>query len=782
MTKQSDVITNLAAGKTPPKMLGRFDHPLYRNGAEKLKNVIPNPAGGVIRRPGTKQLVDYNSSSRMIEVQDQENNGFLMIFEPSGNLKIVQNGVQVDDLPHSISGGAIPLHEMDYQQVRDFIFLAHSSFAPKIVIKEHTDTYTATGGQTKFVFTRPFLDTNDLQAYVDDVAVTASIQTYEQIDGFYSGATVTLLSGATAGAIVKIKRRWDIDFMPTNDGPWEAENIDPTRKVFITGLTQDSSTDEFKGSGLISASGRKTGNTALKGWFNDDWAGRQMRVWSNDGNTAGNPEQYATINLLSVGSSKNTFNMEIVDEFPLLAQGADNKTKRWALSAWYPGNYPDVVGVHQDSLYFASGDQRWKTVSGSLFTFSPSLQDDEGIYSITPDSAITTYSNDPISSTPSFLYSDKILYAGTNESMTVIQGANTFGAITPDNITIGRQNNVGAAKIKPVSINQLFYVDYLRQNLHTTQYNQDAGAWQADKVNKYDDELFYSKIRRIVKLTQPFTMIWCVMENGEIINLTVNDIDNIYAPSVLELKTGEVIDVAVLKQSDGAEKVYILDQNGVVYELGNFFTQGNIDVFDFENFDGRKKITFLETPWILDFYHRYTTSKDLELMTDKATVYNNNQTVDLSTLDPDEIVVEFGSYKNHKPTTTSKVITLENGGEKGVPFADDVNVKLNLINQVANSQTDLGNKRKLIEVHFNLYKTLNFKVRCVNTPGAPEYPWKEVKMRGPDTDFVDVPPLYTGQKSFDKLKSNTANFVQIEFKQDESVPFNLNSVIYEYDI
>ena len=782
MTKQSNVTTNLSAGKTPPKMLGRFDHPLYLNGAEKLKNVIPNPAGGVIRRPGTKELVDYASSSRMIEVQDQENNGFLMIFEPNANLKIIQNGVEVDDLPHSISGGAIPLHEMDYQQVRDFIFLAHKSFFPKIVIKQHTDSYTATGGQTDFAFTRPFLDTADLQAYVNDVAVTSAITTYEEIDGFFSGAKVVLAVAASANDTVEIKRRWDIATMPTNDGPWEAENIDPTRKVFISGLTIDTSTDEYKGVGLITASGRKTGNTAAKSWFNDEWAGRQMRVWSRASTTAGDPEQYATLDLLTVGTSQDTFNIEVVDEFPLLSQGAGNKTKRWALSAWYNGFYPDTVGVHQDSIYFASGDQRWKSVSGSLFQFSPSLQDDNGVYSVTPDSAITAFSNDPVSSSPSFLYSDKILYAATNESMTVLQGANTFGAITPDNISIARQNNVGAAKIKPVSINQLFYVDFLRQNLHTTQYNNDTGAWAADKVNKFDDELFYSKIRRIVKLTQPFTMIWCIMENGEIINLTVNDIDNIYAPSTLELKTGEVIDIAVLKQSDGAEKVYILDQNGVVYELGNFYTKGNVELSDFDSFDGRKKITFLETAWISDYFHRYTTEADLELMTDKATVYANGATIDLSTLDSDEIVVEFDSYKNHKKTASSKTITLANGGEKGVPYADDVNVRMNLIAQVVNNQTDLGTKRKLIKAHFALHKTLNFKVRCVNNPGSPEYPWKEVKMRGPDTDFAEVPPPFTGIKPFDKIKSNRDNFVQIEFKQDESVPFNLNSVIYEYDM
>lgn len=48
--------TTFANGELDPALLGRFDLKAYRNGADKLRNVLCKPQGGVIRRPGLEYI------------------------------------------------------------------------------------------------------------------------------------------------------------------------------------------------------------------------------------------------------------------------------------------------------------------------------------------------------------------------------------------------------------------------------------------------------------------------------------------------------------------------------------------------------------------------------------------------------------------------------------------------------------------------------------------------------------------------------------------------------
>jgi hypothetical protein len=784
LAEQGSITSNFIAGQTPVRMRGRYDHPLYLNGAEELLNVIPTPGGSLIRRPGTKTIIAGASSisetSRMIEFQDQDTNGALLIFQPAtstNNLQVFQDDALVKTLTHPYGSGAIDLHAIDFVKVQDYMFFAHRDYAPQMFIKERTETLEGDGVETVFDFPYPVPDTADIIVKVDSVlqVITTdyTVSTFDLVDGQYIGVRITFTGGSVPpdGDSVEIIRDWGWHVYPNLDGPWEQQNTDQTHKVAISAIFTDESADGdgYFGAGVLHAVAKKG---KPKTWFNDSWVGRDIRVYSDDGGSPIAEEAYATVSIDSITTTKQTYVCTVSEQYPMASESAlatgkySPRTHRWALSAWYTGQYPEVVGVHQDSLWFGRDNTRWKTVSGSLFQFSPTLPDDEGAHQVTADASITATSSDPVASSPSWLFGDKVLFNGTDANQFTIQGTTAFGAIAPSTVSIIKQNTVGAAKIKPIAMNAIYFVDNLRQNIYSMDFKFQTSSYPAEKANNFDDQLFYKRIRRLVLLTQPFTMMWAVMEDGTVINITNNEIDNNYAPSKLNFAFS-VMDISVLRQSDGTESVYLLSLSGGLYKLGAFGT--------FEG-DTRSKLNLRNTTYLsTDFYHVYTQDVETELYTDAATLYAAAASIDLNTIGTTKVVVDDTNYENWVYQSASTTVTPTNIYEIGTPFT--VRVKLNKVQTVQGNLTDVNRKRKLKKVMFDLYKTLNFLVKEVSSTSDPE----EIKMREGLSDLTAPPATFSGLKSWD-YRSNRQNTLQLEITQDESVPFTLNSIVYEYDI
>lgn len=88
-------LTNFAGGEMSPKMRGRFDLPIYKNGCEKIINFIVETQGPLRYRAGTihAHLTRYNNEAVLIPFQFNDVQSYLMEFT---NLRIrfyTQNGV-----------------------------------------------------------------------------------------------------------------------------------------------------------------------------------------------------------------------------------------------------------------------------------------------------------------------------------------------------------------------------------------------------------------------------------------------------------------------------------------------------------------------------------------------------------------------------------------------------------------------------------------------------------------------------------------------------------------
>jgi hypothetical protein len=141
--------TNFTQGQISKHFAGRYDSKEYLEGALELTNVIVRPEGGVFRRPGTKLVQNYDDYSRSIGFQITAGTAAKLIFEPDGNVQIIDPTGSYT-VASGITGAAT--HEFSFDKVRSSLIIVHRSFAPK----ELKRTFNISTSFPKFCFT-PFL-------------------------------------------------------------------------------------------------------------------------------------------------------------------------------------------------------------------------------------------------------------------------------------------------------------------------------------------------------------------------------------------------------------------------------------------------------------------------------------------------------------------------------------------------------------------------------------------------------------------------------------------------
>ena len=108
MTNVSPAYTNWTAGELSDRLDGRTDLTRYHNGAQKLENFVVHPAGGAVRRPGTKYVHECKVSANAVrlipfEFNTTSANTYVLEF---GNtyFRIFRDGGIVTESGKTISG------------------------------------------------------------------------------------------------------------------------------------------------------------------------------------------------------------------------------------------------------------------------------------------------------------------------------------------------------------------------------------------------------------------------------------------------------------------------------------------------------------------------------------------------------------------------------------------------------------------------------------------------------------------------------------------------------
>lgn len=135
-----DILTNFTAGVLDPKLKGRIDLDIYKNGVEEAINVIALPQGGMTKRPGFEFLaIPSVNSSRLFAFEfnlEQSNviaatSVFFQVFD--------LDGVLIDTELHTFGAD---IFNADFVQSGDFLILVHKDHAPGQLVRDDASNFT----------------------------------------------------------------------------------------------------------------------------------------------------------------------------------------------------------------------------------------------------------------------------------------------------------------------------------------------------------------------------------------------------------------------------------------------------------------------------------------------------------------------------------------------------------------------------------------------------------------------------------------------------------------
>jgi len=151
MSRSVTLQTNFTTGEIDPLLTSRIDINQYYNGLDKARNVLIQPQGGVVRRPGLEYVDTIPSAAnpqngcRLVPFEFSTSQSYMLLFV-NNRMYIYKNKVLVtninasgnDYLTTTISSSYITF--MDYAQSADTLIVVHEDMQPKQITRGASDS------------------------------------------------------------------------------------------------------------------------------------------------------------------------------------------------------------------------------------------------------------------------------------------------------------------------------------------------------------------------------------------------------------------------------------------------------------------------------------------------------------------------------------------------------------------------------------------------------------------------------------------------------------------
>lgn len=176
---------------------------------------------------------------------------------------------------------------------------------------------------------------------------------------------------------------------------------------------------------------------------------------------------------------------------------------------WAASNYPAAGAFHEGRLWLAGSPINpatlWASESGDYQNFdnvTPSTKADPLLFPLSSAGKIQT------------LTSRKELVINTDISEVI--GTSDLGVIAFDDFSFPKQTDWGATCVQPVVVGRnMIFTSNSRQRMRTFQDGGDSiGGWDGNELSLLAQELFNSKVRRMVYLDEPAYQACFLLEDG----------------------------------------------------------------------------------------------------------------------------------------------------------------------------------------------------------------------------------------------------------------------------
>ena len=385
------------------------------------------------------------------------------------------------------------------------------------------------------------------------------------------------------------------------------------------------------------------------------------------------------------------------------------ETKRWAEGAWSDvRGYPSAVTFFEERVVygFTNKDQQdiWIGATGDFENFEAGTKD--------ADSFTLTL---PTANSGRWLGSLGTLAAGDGGNEWRIK-APMDEALTPTNWDMKKQTAFGSSNSQAIEVGSaMLFADSVGRKVREFVFNDSEQRYLAPDLTSLAEHVTVSGIVCMAHQKNPDSILWCVLDNGNLISLTYEREQHVTAWAVHPMD-GLVQSVAVVPAS-GADEVWI----SIVRAI-NGANKVYIEKFESRVLDIRKENAFFVDSGII--YNSVLTGviTGLDHLEDKIVAI----LADGEVLDEQRVV-------GGEIQLSTKAMNVRVGlpySSKAIPMRLDTNTNLG---------TTSGSIKKISEVVFNFQDTLNVKFGTSDTELS-DFDWDDPRWK----NSSEIDGLFTG--------------------------------------
>lgn len=494
--KAAPIQTAFNGGEQSPLIAGRVDVAKYANGCKRMSNFLPTVQGPAIARPGTVYVS---------EVKDSTDRTWLVRFEFSveesyvcefGDLYIrfYTNRAQVQSggSPYEIASpySAADLTNSDgtfalrYVQTGDQIYLAHPSYAPRVLSRIAPTNWTLAAVAFD---PPPFAAENTTATTIYASASTGSVNLI---------ASASIFTASMVGEYVYLGEK---DVRDTK--LWESA-------VAITAGDQRRS----DGKNYQALNTDTTGSvkpTHTSGAVYDGDSGVQWEYLDPG-------YGWAKITGYTSGTQVSA---TVMSRIPAGATGSGNATTRWALQAWNSTDgYPSVVAFFRERLTYARDSTIWFSVVGDFPNFSAEIDGE-----ISSDAGFDrTLASDRVNSIR-WLSPGDVLLVGTLGDEWAITESTTTDPFGPNNVKTKRQSTYGSSLVAPVrASSDTIYIQKAGRKTRAMAFRYEEDGFESPDISVFAEHITRSGITDMAYQQEPWSVIWACRTDGVLIGCTFN--------------------------------------------------------------------------------------------------------------------------------------------------------------------------------------------------------------------------------------------------------------------
>ena len=238
-------------------------------------------------------------------------------------------------------------------------------------------------------------------------------------------------------------------------------------------------------------------------------------------------------------------------------------TKRWAEGAWSGvRGYPSAVTFFEERIVYGytNSDQQdiWLSETGKFVNFEAGINDADSF-------ALTL----PTANRGAWLGALETLAAGTSGVEWRIK-APLDEALTPKNWDMKKQTAYGGSNIQVVEVGSvILFIDFVGRKIREFTFNDVDQKYVAPDLTALAEHITISGIVCFAHQKNPDSILWCVLDNGNLITLTYEREQNVIAwanhpidglvqsVAVIPAPDEDEVWLSIVRAIDGENNVYI---------------------------------------------------------------------------------------------------------------------------------------------------------------------------------------------------------------------------------